>query len=87
MTTAAFRVRNSQRGQGAAQPLRSFLAGPYAISIRMALAFGHLLAAYHICFGNLGLLANQRTRKYLLRLPLLHLYKPGTYPFRLTPLR
>lgn len=76
--------------RGTADELRSFIAGSCAYSIRAAFASGHVGSAYRLYFENFTLLANTRTRKYLLRLPLtplLHLRNPRGYPFRLTSAR
>ena len=78
------------RYPGTAAARRTFLAGSCAYAIRIAFASGHLGLAYRLYAANTGLLVNPRTRHYLLRLPLtplLHLYKPQAYPFRLSPRR
>lgn len=78
------------RYQGKPEDLNNFLAGSCAYSIRAAFASGYVKTAYQLYFSHLRLLSRTRTRKYLLRLPLtplLHLYKPQAYPFRLSPRR
>lgn len=85
--------RSKQRAgayRGTAADLRSYLAGSCAYAIRAAFAAGYVGSAYRLYFANLALLFDQRTRKYLLRLPLtplLHLRNPRGYPFRLSPAR
>lgn len=78
------------RYKGGSDDLNSFLAGSCAYSIRAAFAAGFVGTAYRLYFAHLRLLSRERTRKYLLRLPLtplLHFYKPQAYPFRLSPRR
>lgn len=78
------------RYPGTAAARRRFLAGSCAYAIRMAFAAGRPGLAYRLYAAHAGLLANRRTRHYLLRLPLtplLHLLKPQAYPFRLSPRR
>lgn len=73
---------------GTPEVRRSFLAGSCAYATRAAFAAGYPWKAYLLYLKNLALLADNRTRKYLARLPLtplLHLYKPTVYPFRLRP--
>lgn len=81
-------VRRNAEGAyvGADHDRHSFLAGSCAYSIKAAFSAGYLSEAYRLYFSNMTLLRDSRTRKYLLRLPLtplLHLYKPQAYPFRL----
>ncbi|MFN7224043.1 MAG: glycosyltransferase family 2 protein [Paracoccaceae bacterium] len=76
---------SSGRYRGSPDDLRSFLAGSCAYSVKTAFAAGFSLVGYQLYLSHLSLLANPRTRKYMLRLPLtplLHFYNPRAYPFR-----
>lgn len=78
----------SGRYPGPAAARRDFLAGSCAYAVRMAFAAGHVGLAYGLYLRHLPLLLTRRTRKHLLRLPLtplLHLVRPGAYPFRRRP--
>jgi glycosyltransferase involved in cell wall biosynthesis len=73
---------------GRPEAIRSFLAGSCAYSIRTAFAAGYPAQAYRMYLRNMRLLANSRTRKHLVRLPLtplLHALKPAVYPYRSRP--
>lgn len=73
---------------GRPEAIRSFLAGSCAYSIRTAFAAGYPAQAYRIYLRNIQLLANSRTRKHLVRLPLtplLHALRPAAYPYRRRP--
>lgn len=78
------------RYPGPAAARGGFLAGSCAHAIRIAFATGHPGLAYRLYAANARLLANPLTRHHLLRLPLtplLHVLKPQSYPFRLSPRR
>jgi len=83
-------LRQDQAGRyvGAGDARRSFLARSCAYSTRVAFATGYPRQAYSLYLQNLRLLGDACTRKYISRLPLtplLHLYKPAAYPFRVRP--
>ncbi len=73
---------------GAARMADRFFAGMVVNGARIAFAGGSPVSAYRLTLGEIGLLMRGGHARWVPRLlltPLLHLVRPASYPFRLTP--